>query len=156
MLLPPAFTFFFSVIMKLLISLFLFYCQSAGILCPLDVAHVRSHLKGSVVFIATNTAWLLLLFSEKENKSTWPVIILLVMICYILSSKMCHFDTRSPLLWKTWFHSWFLFLFYYFLRKRQKQSYDDFRQMMTVIIFGVLVQASAGIAAVSILYPVFC
>lgn len=37
-----------------------------------------------------------LLFSEKENKLTWPVIILLVMISYILSSKMFHFDMRSP------------------------------------------------------------
>lgn len=56
MLLPLPLTFLFSFIMKLLISLFLFYCQSAGFLRPLDGAPVRSHLKGSVMFIANNTA----------------------------------------------------------------------------------------------------
>lgn len=120
------FYFLFSVIMKLLIPLFfvlLFYCQSAGFLCPLDVSHVRSHLKGSVMLTVNNTAlWLLLLllFFEKEDKLTWPVIIFLV-IFLILSSKMCHFDTCSPFLWKNLISH--KFCFKVFLMKKAKNNH---------------------------------
>lgn len=101
---------------------------------------VRSRLKGSVMFFCNDTALLLLLlllFSQKEKKNINLICdyasfhIIFLLFCKAKCAIFfffwkCVAPFEGEFLTQPLFHT-----------ERQKQSYDDFRQMMTIIILTI-------------------